>query len=276
LHTHTRFCDAKDGIETFCETAYRKGFVSLGFSSHAPLPRGGGLASDWHIPPDRLEAYLDEVRSARARWAGRLKVFLGLEVDYIPGLISPGDAYFRSLGLDYIIGSVHYVIPPRGEAFTVDASPEVFNTGLKEGFSGDLSALIDAYWTGVEGLLEAGGFDILGHADLIRKNNRDERLFSLNSEEYIRHLDALIVPDSVTIEVNTGGMIRYGLTTPYPDDPLLRRFRKQNLRAVVTADAHRADDLGKYYPEAYGALRRTGYEKASHLEAPRRWYDERL
>jgi histidinol-phosphatase (PHP family) len=237
LHTHTRFCDGHDDVETFCETAYRKGFVSIGFSAHAPLLRSTGLRSDWHLREDRLEAYIREVRAAARRWEGKIQVFLGLEADYISGRMSPADPYFQTLGLDYLIGSVHYLIPPSGEPFTVDDSPENFERGLREGFDGDPSALAAAYWDAVEAMIQDGGFDILGHADLIRKNNPENRWFSPDSPWYAGRIASLTLPDSLVAEVNTGGMIRYALPEPYPSLALLRRFRERNVRAVITADA---------------------------------------
>ena len=35
-HVHTTFCDGKTPAPDMARTAYEKGFVSLGFSSHAP------------------------------------------------------------------------------------------------------------------------------------------------------------------------------------------------------------------------------------------------
>ncbi|MDR2484847.1 MAG: histidinol-phosphatase [Treponema sp.] len=269
LHTHTTFCDGGDEIETFCETACQKGFVSIGFSAHAPVSRKTGFQSDWHLREDRIEAYCDAVRAARRRWEGRLRIFLGLEVDYIRGLISPADPDYKNLGLDYIIGSVHYVIPPKYSPFTVDSSAEEFERGLKEGFSGNADALVNAYWDAVEAMIRDSGFDILGHADLIKKNNPQNRWFSLEGESYLRRtagVAELIGTSPLVVEVNTGGLTRYKIPDTYPGLCMLSQLQAKNVPVIITADAHKAGHLGGYYDKAREILLEAGYAKAVLFE----------
>ena len=266
IHTHTNFCDGTDDIETLCRSAYERGFVSLGFSSHAPIRKKTGLASDWHIPDDRFQEYLDGVRDARRRWEGKLPVYLGLEVDYIKGLIGPGDRDFLSLGLDYLIGSVHYVIPPDGgEPFTVDEPPEEFRKNVREHFGGDGTGVMETYWDAVDDMIRAGGFDLLGHPDLIKKNNRGEEFFSRKSETYRRRLEKtarLAAQSGIVVEINTGGLTRGSTEETYPALNFLRYFKEENTPLIVTADAHRAEHLGGYYAEARKTLLEAGYTHA--------------
>ncbi|MDR2518380.1 MAG: histidinol-phosphatase [Spirochaetaceae bacterium] len=262
LHTHTAFCDGHDSIEAFCRAARDKGFWAIGFSAHAPLRRKTGFHSDWHLKEERLAAYLDEVREARRRWEGVLKVFLGLEVDYIHGLMGPADRDVQELGLDYLIGSVHYLIPPKGKPFTADDSAAAFAKGLAEGFGNDGEALCAAYWDAVEAMIRAGGFDILGHADLIKKNNPQDRLFSRERESYQRRTEGiagLLAGSAIIAEVNTGGMIRYSIPEPYPSPAMLGQLKARGVPVIVTADAHRAEHLGGHYEAACNILLHAGY-----------------
>jgi histidinol-phosphatase (PHP family) len=265
LHTHSIFCDGQDTIETLCRRAYEKGLVAIGFSSHAPIYRKTGFRTDWHIQEDRLEAYLDRVRAARRQWEGKIRVFLGLEIDYISGLMGPGDRDYQDLGLDYCIGSVHYVIPPRGAPFTVDDSAEVFEKGIQEGFAHDPEALVETYWDTVERMIRTGGFDILGHTDLIKKNNAPDqrkRWFSLESPEYQRRIKGIadtIGASPVVVEVNTGGLTRYKLPDAYPSGTLLRLLQAKQVPVIITADAHRAEDVDGHYDEARKILLQAGY-----------------
>lgn len=273
IHTHTTFCDGKDDIETFCRSAYERGFVSLGFSSHAPIRKKTGLASDWHISEDRFREYLDEVLSARLRWQGRLPVYAGLEVDYIQGMISPADREFQSLGLDYLIGSVHYVIPPDGSLpFTVDEPLEEFSQKVREHFGDDREGVMETYWNAVDDMIRAGGFDLLAHPDLIKKNNRGDRFFSREGETYLKHLKKttdLAAQSGVVVEVNTGGLIRGWADEPYPGLDFLRLLKEKNIPLSINADAHRAEHLGGYYPEARRILLDAGYTQAVLFEGRR-------
>ncbi|MDR3167472.1 MAG: histidinol-phosphatase [Treponema sp.] len=283
LHTHSTFCDGKNDIETLCLAAREKGLVSIGFSSHAPVAKKTGFSSDWHIREDRLELYLKTVRAARRRWEGQLAVYLGLEVDYIPGLMGPADGDIQNLGLDYIIASVHYVIPPRGAPFTVDASPEEVAGGIREGFNGDGEALADHYWQNVEAMIRAGGFDILGHVDLIKKNNRENRWFDPESKSYRRRTEAVaaLLPGSgAAVELNTGGINRGTIKETYPSPSFLKLLKEKAVPVIITADAHRAEDLDGHYGIARDTLLAAGYTHAALFEGRREgkavWIEEPL
>ena len=265
LHTHTIFCDGADGIETMCKAAHQKGLASIGFSSHAPIFRKTGMKTDWHMDDARLNQYIDEVSAARSRWEGKLNVFLGLEIDYIKGCSSARDSDILSLGLDYTISSVHYVIPDNGtQPFTIDGPLEEIEQGIAKGFGGDGEALMHAYWDALAGMIAIGGFDILGHADLIRKNNGNNRFFSTESPDWhcrqaeIAHAAGC---GKCAAEVNTGGLNRGRYTDVYPSVGFLREFRKNQVPALITADAHCAADLDGHYDTARQALRDSGYSE---------------
>jgi histidinol-phosphatase (PHP family) len=283
LHTHSVFCDGADDIETLCQAAHAKGLAALGFSSHGPITRKTGLISDWHLREDRLDEYIDAVNAARRRWAGKLRIFLGLEVDYIKGLVSPADRYFQDLGLDYIIGSVHYILSPQGEPFTVDSPAEEFKADILRYFSGDGEALMEVYWDAEEDLIRTGGFDILGHLDLVKKNNPRQEWFSMEGEPYhrrIRRIAAAVGKSGVVSEVNTGGLNRGSTRDPYPSQELLKLLGEQQVPAIITADAHRADHLGGYYETARETLLRAGYTKTVFFEGKQNgktiWSEEDL
>jgi histidinol-phosphatase (PHP family) len=283
IHTHTRFCDGVGEVEDFCRGAFEKGFLSLGFSAHAPILKKTGIATDWNLGEERLGEYLEEVRGARRRWEGRLAVYLGLEVDFIPGLMGPADGDYREMGLDYVIGSVHFLVPPRGAPFTVDGPPEEMERGIREGWGGDARGAVEAYWDGLEGMLAAGGLDVLGHPDLIKKNNAGDRWFSEGEGFYRRRLGraaALASRAGVTAEINTGGMNRKKIAVPYPSLPFLRRFREYRVPMVINADAHRREDLDGHYREARDALLAAGYTETVLFEGRKggraQWRAERL
>ena len=107
LHTHTCYCDGIGTVEDFCAAAAGKGLSAIGFSAHAPLVTDSGAADSadpgvtgsansdsanvgWHLPMKRFAAYRADVEAAKAKWAGKIAVYLGLEADYIEGVASPG------------------------------------------------------------------------------------------------------------------------------------------------------------------------------------------
>jgi histidinol-phosphatase (PHP family) len=304
LHTHTLFCDGADDVETMCAAAAARGFVSIGFSSHAPIAKKTGIKTGWHLPDEKLDEYVETVLAAKKRRQGTLEVFLGLEVDYIKGLCGPSDRDYQSLPLDYIIGSVHYVASPES-GFTVDAPEKEFRAGFRKLFHDDGTALYNAYYDAYCEMISEGGFDIAGHFDLVKKNNGLYRFFSPEDPGYKKRLletaDCLAsrrvnigvaggagrssgLPEDGTfpfvVEVNTGGMNRGRTSEPYPSPAALKLLRERNIPVTVTADAHSAGHLGGHYEEARAAMLDAGYTTAARFagrkDGKALWLEEAL
>ena len=261
MHTHTLFCDGKDDVETMCCGAFAKGLSAIGFSAHGPVFKKTGFKTTWHMSDERLDAYIAGVLAARRRWQGKLAVYLGLELDYIKGLRSAQDSDIKALNLDYIIGSVHYVIPPNGaEPFTVDGPPDEFEKGIREGFGGDTEALLHCYWDAMAEMIALGGFDILGHVDIVKINNREQSCFGSKGESSRYAEIALAAARAgLAVEVNTGGLNRGRTNDTFPSLPFLSLFREQEVPAIITADAHCAADLDGHYDSALQTLLKAGY-----------------
>lgn len=275
-HTHTMFCDGADTVDTMCAEAVARGFSALGFSAHAPVP----LESTWHLRRSRLEEYRSAVRAAAAAYRGKLEVYLGLEIDYIEGIVGPADQVWGEL--DYSIGSVHYLAPPNGAGlFTVDGSREEWTQGVAEGYGGDAEAAAEAYWSALGAMVRAGGFDFVGHLDLIKKNNRgpgEPCSFDPEGQRYRKAaLEAVeeIASRDLLVEINTGALNRGTLKECYPSPWLLGELRRRGVRIVLNADAHRGAHLDGHYGDALAALAGAGYDR-SWLLLGGRWIEEAL
>jgi histidinol-phosphatase (PHP family) len=263
MHTHTILDDGEDDVETMCRAAYEKKLYAVGFSAHAPITKKTGIESWWNLKDNLVNQYVDQVLLAKNRWKGKLEVFLGFEVDYIKGLRSAIDSDIKAINPDYLIGSVHYVIPDNGaEIFTVDGSIEEFEKGVKEGFNGDVQALMHYYYNAVAEMIALGGFEILGHADLIKKNCQNKNYWSKESEVCRQREIALCAAEAgITVEVNTGGINRGKIRDVYPSLSFLRLFRENNVPAIITADAHRTADIDGNYETAIQTLSNAGYKE---------------
>ena len=278
IHTHTLFCDGRHDIETMCHSAFSRGLCTIGFSSHAPIFKQTGLKTTWHLPEEKLNEYITEILAARRRWQGKLNVYMGLELDYIKGLRSAQDSDIKAINPDYIIGVVHYIVPPKGEPFTLDDAAEDFEKGLKKGFNGDIEALLDMYWQEVAEMIALGGIDILGHADLYKINCRDN-----NAEKeaaHVRKIAKAVSQAGIAVEVNTGGLNRGRAGHTFPSASLLRIFREYNVPAIITADAHCCTDVNGNYDIALKTLAEAGYTEHFLLEfnenGEKNWRSQKL
>jgi histidinol-phosphatase (PHP family) len=103
---------------------------AVGFSSHAPLP----FPTDWTMTPELVPMYCAEIRELQAEFKDRIRVWLGLEIDYMPGLIAPHDQKFDPLKLDYRIGAVHFVGRFQDGMALDDRQPPPLGGGLSADF----------------------------------------------------------------------------------------------------------------------------------------------
>jgi len=211
---------------------------------------------------EKLPEYIDTALLTRKRWEGKLKVYLGLEVDYIESICGPADPDIQELPLDYIIGSVHYVSSPKnGELFTVDGPPEEFDPGLEQ-FGNDGLALCGAYYDAYNAMVNAGGCDILGHLDLVKRNNERKSFFSPEDPAYeklaVTTADVIAAARGV-VEVNTGGIIRNRMADTYPSLSILCLLKERDIPLTITADAHAPEHLGGAYDKASETMRQAGY-----------------
>ncbi|HOJ98461.1 MAG TPA: histidinol-phosphatase [Termitinemataceae bacterium] len=262
VHTHTSFCDGEGSVEELCQAAFERGLEAIGFSAHAPLPKAPGLHYEIHLLEENFDAYVEAVLSARNRWEGKLTVYLGLEVDYIPGILGPADFQNKGYDFDFLIGSVHYLVPEKGSPpFAIDGDIQEWQQGVQEGFGGDYEAAAYAYWQTLREMIQKGNFDILGHMDLIKKNHHPwlETQAPNRYLQWAKEVIPYLENTSIIVEINTGGLIRRRVPELYPAPFLLKELAQHHIPVTINADAHRPEHLGLYYETAHHAALKAGY-----------------
>ena len=84
LHTHSQFCDGKATMAQMAEKAADFGFVSLGFSSHSPLP----YENDWAMREEAYPAYFAEIARLKELYKNNLFTFkAGDKEDFLSKII---------------------------------------------------------------------------------------------------------------------------------------------------------------------------------------------
>ncbi|MFZ2634847.1 MAG: histidinol-phosphatase [Rectinemataceae bacterium] len=270
-HTHCEFCDGKADASSMAAAAHAAGYSILGFSSHAPLP----FTTKWNMPGARLEEYARIIRALAAAWKPEgLEILLGLEADWIEDVCAPGNGLFASISPDFLIGSVHYIKLGGNEIFTVDESESAFDAHLAAASGGDAEPAWREYYHNLRALIESGGFDILGHFDLVRKNNRNGRLFDEESTAYRDEAFAsieLAAKKNVVVEINTGGVARRKVDTPYPSLTLLNYMRESGVRITLGDDAHAPGHIGAFNGLAREHAGAAGYRSLWYLDGTHEW-----
>jgi len=261
-HTHNELCDGKGPIESYITTALEKDFTALGFSSHAPLP----VKNDWTLTEETLLIYLGELDQQIFKWGSRIQIYKGLEIDYIPGYQAPNQRRWTDLNLDYAIGSVHSTtgLSQNPEYYCIEGPDHELKWLLDEIHEGSWEKLSEAYYTRICELVELGGFDFLGHLDMIKKKNRDNAYYREDAPWYHRQVITALdtLEDSgIILEVNSGAISRGVLDEVYPSPWILAEALKRDIPVMVNSDAHRPEDIDSNYEESCSLLREIGYRE---------------
>lgn len=260
-HVHTTFCDGKTPAPETARRAYELGFVSLGFSTHGVQH----FDLDYCVHPEQESAYRAQILELKKEYAGRMTIYLGMERDYY--------ACAKIEDYEYFIASVHYL--PWGDEFiAVDGRPECLVRYINEACGGDGLLMAKRYFALLQQYVTEYRPPIIGHFDLIRKYNAKLGLFDEASLAYRRlALDTLeaMAGMNCLLELNTGGMARGYLQTPYPTNELLSAWRKWGGEVIVNSDCHDAQLLDYGFDEAEALLRRLSYDHAVRLGRDQLW-----
>lgn len=235
-------------MQEFVDEALRKGFHTLGFSPHSPVP----IESPCNMSASDVDIYLAEIQRLRQYAGDRMKILAGMEIDYLGDRWGPASRYFASLPLDYRIGSVHFIPGPDDPAMLVDIDGNFarFNVNMHTRFHNDIRYVVDTFYTRSLSMIEAGGFDIIGHLDKIGRN---ASLFSPGIEDelwYKAHVERLvdaIASTGITVEINTKIADTTGRT--FPRERFLTLVHRAGVPTIINTDSHRAEliDAGSRY-----------------------------
>lgn len=246
FHSHTQFCDGRAPMETMVNAAIGEGFRHWGFSPHSPIP----IESPCNMKRDDTDAYLNEVQRLRDIYGDRISLYAGMEIDYLCPEWGPANSYFHDLQLDYRIGSVHFV--PGGDDFVdVDGKPESFIKKMELYFDNDIRYVVNAYYDNLCAMIDAGGFDIVGHLDKIGYN---ASCFSPGIEEEawyrsrVNEAIDLVINRNLIAELNTKAW--HTASRLFPKECFLPRLTASGVPVIVSSDAH--------FPDRVNAGRKEG------------------
>ncbi len=250
-------------MEDFVCFALNRGFVSYGFSSHAPLP----FPTAWTMEWDCMDDYLAEFRHLREKYAGRIELYVGLEIDYLDEVSNPAAACFQNLPLDYRIGSIHLLHDESGHVVDADLAADKFQRMVECHFHGDVEQVVRQYYARSLRMVELGGFDIVGHADKVHYNAEYCQPGITATPWYnrlVRDYFAEIARRGYFMEINTKAYADLG--TFYPDECHFGLLRRLGIPVMVNSDAHYPDRVDSGMADACRALRRAGFTSLMRLK----------
>lgn len=250
LHIHTTYADGKDRPEEIIKVAIKRGFHSIGFSEHSYM-----YFSKWpyQMTEEQATVYKNEIRHLESKYKGQIDVFCGMELEFYSDV--------KTEDYDYLIGSVHY-LDFDGEILGFDRGLEETIDYVNSNFGGDGMKFAQKYYETICRLPERG-VDIIGHFDLLTKNNEKGGFIDVTSKEYLDlgyeaiHSLKGKIP---FFEVNTGAISRGYRTTPYPQTEFLKEFQRLGFGVVITSDCHDKSFIDCHFKEARELISQAGFK----------------
>lgn len=261
-HTHSKYCDGKSEFNDYIDSARRNGVVSLGFSSHAPVP----FDCKWCMKKDDFPKYLEDINDLK-KHVHDIEIYKSLEIDFIPGVVSP---FEYKQDLDYTIGSIHFVDQfPDGRRWEIDGGHELFLEGVDKIFNGNMKDAVIRYFELTREMIFSAAPTIIGHMDKIKIQNPSEKYYleadSWYQDQILQTL-RLIDQAQLIVEVSTRGIYQKKSPTTYPSPWILEIIREKDIPVTINSDAHHEKDLVSHFEETAMLLKEIGFTTVSILK----------
>lgn len=217
LHVHTNYSfDSNVTMEQYARRAVELGLDAVCFTDHIDINSHRNTFANFSF-----DARQREFERVKKQFRGQVLLLIGFEMGE-PHLHPRETAFLRSLHPDMIIGSVH-------DATALD------------GIS-DRRCYERAYDRLVRDMVADGDFDLLGHADVLRKWHADY----VEDADYVSGTLELCARRGKVPEINTSSMRASGVP-PMPSLDSIARYVAAGGRYVaVNSDAHTLGQLDEF------------------------------
>jgi histidinol-phosphatase (PHP family) len=249
-HLHTPRCGhARGDLRDYVKKALELGFREVGFADHFPLLHLQDSSLTMSL--EEVPGYVEEVLQLREEFPG-IAIKLGIEADYVPGVLEELEELLRQYPFDYIYGSIHYV---DGWGFDDPRYIGGYNDW-------ETVELYQRYFELLGDAAECGLFDILAHPDLVKKfgyrPHQDLR-------EVYRTCLVRVARAGVAVEVNTSGL-RKPAKEIYPTFTFIELCKELEIGLVLGSDAHLPEEVGMDFELALKMMEDAGYEEITIFE----------
>lgn len=222
FHTHTKRCHHATGSdEKYVKSAIKNGYSLLGFSDHVPYIYPNGYYSGMRMDVNEAEDYIHSVKRLTEKYADKIKILQGFEVEYYPQLFENEIAFLKEVGYDYLILAQHFL----------DNEYEDFS--IYSGAPTNSEATIERYVAQLLEGAQTGHFLYVAHPDLINYVG-DESIYIEQMEYMLIELKKLDLP----VEFN---MLGFCDGRHYPNPKFWQLVSQIGNKVVIGVDAHTPD-----------------------------------
>jgi len=225
-HMHSVLCGHATGtINEMVQAAIAAGLAGTIFTEHLPLPHEIDPHYGVSMRPEDLSGYVETLLRLR-RQHPELTLIVGGECDWLSH--DPQETV-RSVhrahlaGVEVILGSVHML---DGWAFDSPDEVEVWE-------SHNIEEVWEQYFTQWILAVRSGLFDVMSHADLVKKF----AFYPRDREQYYEEAARVAGEAGVLCEVSTAGL-RYPCNELYPAPRFIELLRDAGVEFTLSTDAH--------------------------------------
>ena len=240
-HVHTRLCHHASGeMEEYVLAAVANGLKKLTFLEHFEVDINY-FKTCWLIEDD-FTYYLNEGDRLRKKYDGLLDIGLGTEVGFNPDHVREILDFLERYQWDRVGLSYHF-LKINGMHFNMVGRKQ---SELKIFAEAGVERVITAYFSGLLTALEKIPASVVCHLDAVLRHH-PQVFFSEEHHEQIRNILMLMKKKDIALEVNTSGFAFRN--EPYPSRFILRQAKKMGIRFEAGSDAHRPQDVARYFKQ---------------------------
>ena len=223
-HTHTWRCNHAVGREeAYVQAALDRHFEILGFSDHTPYVFPEGYYSGFRMRMDQFQDYCNIVHLLRRKYAGKIQIPLGVEVEYYPAFFPQLLPILQDAGIEYMLLGQHFVGNEIGEHYSGNPTAD--------------EAILQRYCEQVADAMQTGLFTYLAHPDLINFKG-DEKTFRKHMRLICREAKSCGYP----LELN---MLGSWSGRNYPNLGFWEMAAEEGCDVILGCDAHAPEHILK-------------------------------
>ena len=221
-HTHTPRCRHASGTEEeYVQQAIAGGLQVLGFSDHTPFIFPGTYYSTMRMFPEEIYEYAATIDALKEKYADKIQIRLGLEVEYYPDRMADLLKLIENVGIEYMILGHHWCGNEQGQPY--NGRPTDDENRLRQ------------YCTQAIEAMETGLFSYFAHPDLLYFTG-DRQIY----RTYMHKLCQASKTENIPLEINLLGL---RTNRHYPNEIFWEIAGNVGCKVVLGSDAHSPSDV---------------------------------
>ena len=252
-HTHTCFSDGKNTAEEMIQQAIDLGWEELGISEHLIVHKNIADSFSWYSwkkePKifhfdfnsiyDSFAKHIEDVQEIAGKY--NIKVRVGAEVDFFTysGWFDEFMKFKERINLDYYISGNHFLFIDDECSNIIDIK-DAAHLDIKE-----QENCIRRHFKTLGEAAKSGVFSFIAHIDYIRKTQICGRFDFLEEK---KELIKVFTETNTATEVSTKGLRK--ANDFYPNSDMIKQLMDNNIKLVISDDAHRVGELGYNFSDA--------------------------